>query len=157
MQWAHDFAMRKIGLLKRAGAIILLLSLFLPMHSCTSFPTKSTPAETAKSSEVARPRYFYAWTAEDAKDPSSYLVLLAFIWPAVAVCLGRIQVRRRYWRIALSLLEAALSIGTAWIIYGLGWAIGRAEAGAYMAVSGFALYLLARSIEIIQRYGGLIR
>jgi len=157
MRWAQDFAVRNARLLKRAGAMILLLSLFFPMHSCTTYQAQLVPSETAKPVQVARTQYIYAWTVEDAKEPSSYLVLLAFLWPAVAVCLKPLQPGRRLWRIALLLSEAALSIGSGWMIYQLGWGLGHPEAGAYMAVSGLALYLIARSVEIIQRYGRLIR
>jgi hypothetical protein len=43
------------------------------------------------------------------------------------------------------------------MIYWLGWAIGHPESGAYIAVLGFSLYLIARFVEIVARYRRLIR
>jgi hypothetical protein len=157
MPWAQNFAARKIGLLKRAGAIILLLSLFLAMHSCTTVQVRPAPSQTAKPVFEAQTQYVYAWTIADAKDPSRYLALLAFLWPVVAACLKPFQPRRWQWRTALLLTEAALSTGTGLMIYWLGWAIGHPEAGAYAAVLGFALYLGARSVEIVQKHRRLTR
>jgi hypothetical protein len=151
MTWAQIFTAGKIRMLKRAGAILLVLSVFLPMSSCMSQRVISGQSGAQQTEEYRQ--YYYVWTPETADEPSSYWHLFAFLWPALALCLTRFQPRGSAGRKGLLVLEAALLLFTAWVICFEGWSLRRAEAGAYVAASGLALYLIARAVEMIRRYG----
>ncbi len=140
--------------LKRAGATLLVLSVFLPMSSCTQ---QVYSGSAAAQTIVEQTQYYYVWMPEFAKVPSTYLNLFAFLWPALAICLARFQPRGRRWRMALLVFETMLLVFSALTIYGEGWWLRRAEAGAYVAASGFTLYLIAWSVETIRRIRDGIR
>ena len=135
--------------LKLAGAILLLVSLALPMSSCTRYVdaqgnrvevVKDAPLPEGVRKEVS---YDYALDGFDAQDAGSWSVLLAFAWPALLVGL-------LFWRkkgrtvLLLRIVEPFLLAGSFYLISFLAsFLTDRMEAGAYLALLALGIYTLA--------------
>ena len=125
-------------MLKRVGAILLVLSLGFPMSSC------STSSDEAGRTEV---QYNYVWTPKDAGEPFGYLLLLSVIWPAISA-FSPMKPRRRIFRTAVLVSEPPLLYFTGYVVYNLGWRLGNPEFGAFIASAGLALYGGGRVREV---------
>ena len=134
--------------LKLAGAILLLVSLALPMSSCVRYvDAKGNRVEVEKDAplpEGVRKEVLYDYALDnfDAQDAGSWSVLLAFAWPALLVGL-------LFWRkrgravLALRIAEPLLLAGSFYLIsFIASFLVDRMEAGAYLAFFALGIYAL---------------
>jgi hypothetical protein len=133
---------------KIIGAFLIVMSLFLPMTSCTS---GRPDAATATTVSETRPEitYHWAWSGSQWSEPGSYVILLAFVWPAAAVLLAR-RVRARG---AILLAESVALSGTIYVLHAL-TTFGDPEIGLFVAGAGVASYALGWLIETARRARG---
>jgi hypothetical protein len=135
--------------IKVAGALLLLVSLVLPLSSCERYIDKQ--GNTIKSSEISTDgplppgmrvvkTFNYFYRTFQPTDFGSWLVLAGFIWPVFMIAaLSRLKGRVR---VACRFLEAPLLFGS---VVALGFATllhNRLEVGAYVAYTGIGAYSL---------------
>lgn len=137
---------RVIGMTRWLGALMLALSLCLPMYSCTTTAPRE-PGESASAPPRTQTDYYYAWSTDRANDPAGYLVLAVFLWPLGATLLSRLPRHRRTRDLRLWLQGLPIA-GTAYLVYVIGWTVGRPAAGAWLAASGILLYVAAWLADI---------
>ena len=135
--------MKSARALKIIGAVLLLLSMTLPMSSCTK--SKEQVAEQVSSttqsySANSETKYHYIIDNIDAADPATWITLLAFVWPVLM--LGLLHWKKTG-RISLVLrgLELLLIIGSLiWIEFIATFLTDRREIGAYLAHTAIVTY-----------------
>lgn len=138
--------MSKLRSLKIAGALLLLISLALPMSSCRHYvdargerlevPAGQTPPQGAR--EVVS--YHYAFEGFNVREPDSWLLLLQFLWPALFLGV-QLRLRRGRTMVALRILEIPLLVYSSVLIdLNAGLFASRLEAGAYLAFSALGFY-----------------
>ena len=146
--------------LKLVGAILLLVSLALPMASCTRFEDEEgNRVEVVDGDphpegikEVVT--YNYALENFDPTEISSWAVLLTFVWPIIIVGIlfwlkrGRIVV-------VLRILEPLLVIGSFYMVYWISsFLVTRREWGAYLAFLALGVYGIGFLWEDLILYRG---
>ncbi len=132
--------------LKVVGAVLLLISLALPMSSCRHYEdAKGNRIEHAAGAPVPAGAhevviYNYAWEGFEPRDPSTWLTVLAFVWPALTLGL-LLRPERRRAALILRILEILLLAASSVLIdFNAGFSGDRREAGAYLAYLALALY-----------------
>ena len=147
---------RLVWLAKRLGAFLILLSLSLPMSSCT---TEIKPGDSPDALPIITkvPKtYRYVWSSNRKTDPMQYLIVFAFVWPAVSL-LRRPPISRLPLKILGTSLELLHAAATGYIIYVLGLFLGEPETGFFVAATGWVLFVPARGTEIVADYRALWR
>jgi len=127
--------------LRGAAALLLLVSLALPLSRCE----QDVPAAPGARAE-RRVTYTYALSRLEAWEPDSWLAGVAFLWP-VPVLVGRNRLRRGWPRTALLAAEPALCALTAATVTML-TLFGELMAGAWLALGAAALWLAAWLVEV---------
>lgn len=132
--------------LKVVGALLLLISLALPQSSCRHYEDakanrvehKTGDPPPAGAHEVVR--YNYAWESFEPVDPSTWLTVLAFVWPVLTLGL-LLRPEKRRAALFLRLLEILL-LAASFVVVDLsgGLFADRLEAGYYLAMLALVLY-----------------
>ena len=130
---------------KVIGAVLLLLSMTLPMSSCTE--TKKSVSEQASpaaqiNSQHSEVKYHYITDNIDLKDPAIWITFFAFVWPVLA--LGLLQWKKTG-RTALIFrgFELLFLIGSLmWIEFIATFLTDRREIGAYLAYLALVIYAI---------------
>jgi len=131
--------------LKVIGAVLLLLSMTLPMSSCTETKEASSEQVTSapqSNSPDSEKEYHYIVDNIDPKDPATWITFLAFVWPVIM--LGMLQWKKSG-RMALIFrgLELLLIIGSLiWIDFIATFLTDRREIGAYLAYAALGIYAI---------------
>ena len=140
--------MRALRLAKSIGALLLLVSLCLPISSCDTSSWSGPPTKTTSDSVVPTRSYHYAWTPARWAEPESYVSLFSFVWPAGAVLLSP-RIRSRRLRTALWLAEPLLLAGPIYLLWVM-TLFGDPEIGAFVAALGVTLYAFAWIAETVR-------
>ncbi len=135
--------MKLANALKVIGAVLLLLSITLPMSSCTE--TKEPVSEQVSpaaqiNSQDSEVKYHYITDNIDLKDPGIWVTFFAFVWPILI--LGLLQWKKTG-RAALIFrgIEILLIISSLiWIDFIATFLTDRREVGAYLAYLALAIY-----------------
>lgn len=132
--------------LKSVAAVLLLVAFVLPQYTCTDWVDRDgkgvgavQPTGDSASMYHKVETHHYAYESFVASDWTSYVIVLTFTWPAVMLLVGR-GVRRRGARIALTIVEILLAIGSGYLIYIFSDNGARAS-GAYLGLGANILYL----------------
>ena len=120
----------KPGLLKWAGAGLILCCLFLPMYSCRA-QAGWPPATTGKV-------YHYFIGDLSPRDPVDWFRLAGVLWPVVAAW-GASRLGPGWWRRLFLAAEPLLLCATALSLC-LGAMFGTKELGFWLAWAGVVLY-----------------
>lgn len=137
--------MKPARALKIIGAVLLLLSMTLPMSSCTTSKEnvgEQVSSTTDLNSADSETQYHYIIDNIDAADPSTWITLLVFVWPVLM--LGLLQWKKTG-RMSLLLrgLELLLIIGSLiWIEFIATFLTDRREIGAYLAHTAIVVYAI---------------
>lgn len=136
---------RRIRLAKAFGALLLILSLFLPMSSCTTPQPMTKDANGVERTEPAKTEYHYVWKFENADQVGSYVLLLGWLWPSAVVLLASRLGRRA--QMAVFAIEPLLFAATSYFCFGFAM-FGHLEIGLYVTVVGMTAYGLAWLAEL---------
>lgn len=146
--------------IKVTGALILLLSITLPMSSCTyyvdpdgnKYPIYSTLVEDIPHDAELEVVKRYALDDLRPLEPGFWIIALMFTWPLIT--LGALQ-----WRpmgrlnLALRGFELLLLGASAWFIDFISTVFAdRREIGAYVAFIGLGLYAIGTIWSDILKY-----
>jgi hypothetical protein len=135
--------MRICNLLKLIGALMLLVSITLPMSSCTVTGESadnqvSISPETNAQSEKTRYKFLLEYF--DAGDPATWVTIIAFGWPLLVLGILHWKTRGRI-TLATRVLEPVFLVGSlAWIEFIATFFADRIEIGAYLAFCAIAIY-----------------
>lgn len=132
--------------IKRAAALCLLVSLFLPVSQCTYDPGPESRSREAQVI-VSYPYKAYSWPSMER-----IAVYAAFLWPAVLMIAGAALPIARHGS-AVAALELLLCAGSAWMLFVL-TALGELRYGAYVAsgsVVGYFGATLAQLVDGLRR------
>ncbi len=130
--------------LKLVGAGLVLVSLALPVASCSHFEDAHGRRVRVQGEAPAGVRsvvdYSYPLEGFDAADPSDWLVVLAYTWPALALaCLRRWPRGGR--ALTVRLLELPLVAGSLALVDLLATLfVERRAVGFYVAAAGLLAY-----------------
>lgn len=124
--------------LRGAGALLVLVSLALPLSRCESDPAGPAPPVV---------EYTYAWSELDAGDPWSWARAAAFLWPAAAV-LYRRRGRSARGRRLLLVLEPVACLASA-LLLAMATLFEAWMLGTWLALAGLGLYLAGWAAEVL--------
>ncbi len=127
--------------MKRAAALCLLVSLFLPVSQCTYEPD---PEGGIRETRVI---VSYPYTAYSWPGMQRVATYAAFLWPTVLMIAGAVSPVARD-RSAVAALEVLLCVGSAWMLFLL-TALGELRYGAYVAIGSLAVYFSATLAELL--------
>jgi hypothetical protein len=136
--------------LKTIGAIILLLSISLPMSKCSVSvqpdPTIDSytlsPSEGSKENASTREEKIYVLDHFEPSDPGSWISVLVFIWPLLLIGINRWNT---YGGVDLTIrfLEPFFLAGSFFVVdFASTFFADRREIGAYVAFLAIALYVI---------------
>jgi hypothetical protein len=134
--------------LKAIGAILLLLSISLPMSTCSVSvqpdPTIDSytlsPSEGSKESSSTREEKIYLLDHFEPSDPGSWISVLAFIWPLLLIVILRWNANVGV-DLTIRFLEPFFLAGSLFVIeFASTFFADRREIGAYVAFLAIALY-----------------
>jgi hypothetical protein len=135
--------------LKIVGALLVLVSLALPMSSCRHYVDAKGERLEVEKGEPPPPgaqevvSYHYALESFNARELASWTNLLVFVWPGVMLG-AQFWRRRGRMLVVLRVLEILLLIYSFFIVDLMATLFAdRIEAGAYLAFTGFGLYAVA--------------
>lgn len=144
--------------LKIVGAVLVLVSLALPMSSCRHYVDaqgerleveKGKPPPQGAREVVS---YQYALESFDVQELASWNKLLVFVWPVLMV--GALFWRRQgRTLVVLRVLEILLLAYSIFMVDLLATLFAdRIEAGAYLAFTGLGLYAVAALWEDVTAF-----
>lgn len=148
---------RYIFWLKRAGAVLLLISFFLPLSRCDRAEADryfGTTDETQTVGERHEYDYFYAWEVFDPENADTYnwaakiLVALAFSWPVIFLFV-RWKITNRKVNAGIMFLEPLVAAAGAYIVFIIN-IFNELYIGYYVATTAMFLYFAGASTEIVQ-------
>ncbi len=130
------------------GGLLLLLCLALPISQCTQKKTDLKPSNTSHviNQPVHRATVYYPHNYIDFGDFSGYIVLAAYIWPAL-IAITRIRKWKPQAELIILFFEVLFCFGSGWLIYTIG-SVGQRLIGGYLAMAALAVYLLSTLIAI---------
>lgn len=150
-------------LLKTIGALLLLISITLPMATCTrtvksehSGENNTSPqSEQVQDTASKQEKKIYILDHFSPSDPGSWISIVAFTWPVLI--LGILWWRKKG-RVVLLVrgLEPFLLIGSVLVVdFASTFFADRREIGAYLAFFAIALYAVGaiwRDISLYLRW-----
>jgi hypothetical protein len=148
----HSTGLDTANVLRGVGALVILVSLCLPMSTCTSGPAPIPAGEPTAGAAVAHSTettvtYHYAFSRSDLTEPGWAVGrVVGFFWPLVFVIL---RVRRTRRHGVLTAAEAFLLPASAFLVYAVS-VVGDRAIGAYVAWSGLAIYAGGWLADILQ-------
>jgi hypothetical protein len=121
---------------------LLLLCLALPVSQCENQQVVMENGKLAARSEMP-PTYKVLYPTDyiGLSDVGGVVALVSYTWPVLAAAVY-FATRRRTARRFVSLFEALLCLGSAWVIYELG-SLGRRMIGGYVGLVAVTIYCLA--------------
>jgi hypothetical protein len=129
--------------IRRAAALGLFVSFFLPISQCTFQPDESGIEEDQVL--VLYPYAAYPWPS--LERVATYA---AFLWP-IGLTVARKALPAALEKIALPALELLLCLGSAWMLFAL-TALGEVKYGAYLAVASLAAYSSATLAGVVHAF-----
>jgi hypothetical protein len=129
--------------LKILGAFLLLVSLVLPMSTCTRYVGSEGKRITT---------YNYAIESFEPEDPHWWVDLLAFVWPVLAVALLEWR-KRGLLALGIRILEPLMLAVSFWLLgFVSGFLASGRAFGAYMAFLAVSIYGLGTAWVDIALY-----
>lgn len=144
--------------IKIVAAFLLLISLALPLSSCTLYVDlegktfyKAPPTDAQRTTD-----YFYVWTEFDAKNLGSWLLITCFLWP-IPILIYKYGGKRKRVNQILWVVEPLLISSSVYYIVICATFFSTPEAGADLAVTANGIYGMAWLWEAIIKYKHKIR
>ena len=142
--------MKELSILRIIATVLILCSLTLPLSRCErkSYVLKDGNITAVAKNDPVKFNYQYAKDWFHLREWQGWLVLLSFSWPLVMLFarwksrkIGKSQVTQ--WA------EILLCLGSGYIFWTIS-SFGERLFGAYIALSGMAVYLIAVARDTIQ-------
>ncbi|MCP4288315.1 MAG: hypothetical protein GY792_28460 [Gammaproteobacteria bacterium] len=138
--------MTTIKAIKMVGALLLLLSITLPMSKCSyhvdSSGNRYPRGDKIPGNAIEKWEKNYAFDEFEPLDPGSWTIVLVFTWPVLA--LGSLQ-WRPHGRVSWITrgLEPLLLAGSVYIVNFIStFFVERRDIGAYVAFIGLGIYAI---------------
>lgn len=141
-------------MLKKIGAVLLLVSFFLPLSRCENIRTVKSDDQALTQEaldDFEKYEYFYAWEGISKEEPLTIIVFpLAFIWPLIFLGLRRRFKTPEMTRNFLVLEPIAALLG-AYFVFIIS-SLNELYIGFFVASGGALLFFLGSVIEIIELF-----
>lgn len=138
--------------LKKIGAVLLLVSFFLPLSRCENIrPLESDDQALTQEApdDFEKYEYFYAWEGISKDQPLTIIVFpLAFLWPFIFIGLRRRFKTPKITRNFLILEPIAALLG-AYFVFIIS-SLNALYIGFFVATTGALLFFLGSVIEILE-------
>jgi len=140
--------------IKIGAAILLLISLALPLRSCSHYVDSdgktfyNTPPPPGVQYIT---EYDYVWTDFEAKNLGSWGLVICFIWP-IPILIYKYRGTRKRVNQILWVIEPLLISGAVYYIYFNASFFSTPEVGANLAVTANGIYGMAWLWEAILKY-----
>jgi hypothetical protein len=137
-------------LVKWCGAVLLIVSLALPLSKCTHYQDSGAEGGTTTAqAEVAWVDYQWALESFDPVNAGDWLTIFAFVWPILALAVLRRRERGAAAMIVRA-LEPLLIAGSAWWLYVSAHVVAEPAIGAYVAFAGLSVYTVgAACVDLV--------
>lgn len=135
--------------IKTAAVVLLLLSIFLPISSCTkSYDAEGNYAEVTQQpvASVAT-EYYYIWEKLETLESATLLYLLCMAWPFAGVVAGS-RVRASWLRNTRLVLEPMLAGGSLLFVFYYLNVLTSPSYGSYLMGLAYTLYLSGWLLEV---------
>ena len=140
--------MKKLSILRIIAMALILCSLALPLSRCERYRVESENINAVKKNEAVEFEYTYAKDWFVLTEWQGWLAILSFSWPLIVI-LGRWRSRKLRESQVTQWTEIILCLGSGYIIWALS-SFGERLFGAYVVLSGMALYLVAAVRDTIR-------
>jgi len=147
--------------IKMAAAVLLVAAFLLPQYTCSMYhsPEGKIVASIPEGADPTRyapfPERHYAWEGLSWRDASSWMAVVAFLWPLPMLAYGLRSRSQRVTRVSLW-LEPVLVAGSTYLIWAIS-SIGQRAAGAYVGLSANGLYAIGCFQDLNARWRGRSR
>jgi hypothetical protein len=140
--------MKKVSILRIIATALILCSLALPLSRCARYRAESEKTNDVTKNEAVEFEYKYAKDWFVLTEWQGWLAVFSFSWPLIVI-LGRWRFRKIGVSQVTLWTEILLCLGSGYMIWALS-SFGERLFGAYVALSGIALYLIAALRDTIQ-------
>ncbi len=133
--------MKNVSILRIVTAALILCSLALPLSRCGHYSAESENVTAAAKDEPVGFDYMYPKDWFDLTDWQGWVALFSFSWPLIVI-FGRWRSRKIRESRITPWTEIVLCLGSGYVIWSIS-SFGERLWGAYVVLSGMALYLTA--------------
>jgi hypothetical protein len=141
--------MKKLSIIRIIATALIICSLTLPLSRCErkAIVLDGDKITSIKNIEPVQYKYTYAKDWFDLTDWLGWIALFSFLWPMLMLLAGwrsrKIRESKvKHW------IEILMSIGSGYFIWALSF--GERLFGAYVALSGMALYFVAATSDALR-------
>lgn len=140
--------MKKVSILRIIAMALILCSLALPLSRCERYRVESENINTVTKNEAVEIEYTYAKDWFVLTEWQGWLAILSFSWPLIVI-LGRWRSNKIRESQVTLWTEIFLCLGSGYVIWAVS-SFGERLFGAYVVLSGMALYLIAAVRDTIR-------
>ena len=136
--------------LKIVSIVLLLLSLFLPISSCTThFDVDEKNADLTEQPVVETVTTdYYVWDEFDLKDSESWIYLFCMLWPVAGLARSR-KARQRWERNIRLVVEPLLAISSVLYVFVIINLFSTPSYGSYIMAIAYVVYFIGWILESV--------